>query len=188
MRSEIGRELVAIGGARRGSAQRIDEQLEAGETQPPQQPRRQQNQFRIDVRTREAECLCVDLMELTVPSRLRPLAPEHRSHAPHPQPVLPQQAIGYHGPHDSGGGFGTQGNVIFALVDEAEHLLFDDIGEIADRALEQLRLFDDGDPKFLVAVACEHLARDALQVLPCCSLCRQHVVNAAKGLDDLTQE
>src|SRR6202035_4876939 len=69
MRAEISRELVAIGGARRGGAQRIQEQLEAGETQPPQQPRRQQNEFRIDVRTRKAECLRVDLMKLTVSSR-----------------------------------------------------------------------------------------------------------------------
>src|SRR5579859_1057545 len=188
MRAEISCELVAIGGARGGGAERIDEKLQAREAQPPQQPRRQQNHFRIDVRTREAECLRVDLMELTISSRLRPLAPEHRAHAPYAQPILPQQTVGYHGPHDSGGGFRTQGNVIFALVDEAEHFLFDDVRKIADRALEQLRLLDDRDAEFLVAVARKNLARDALQVLPCRGLCRQHVVDAAKRLDDLTQE
>ncbi len=31
---------------------------------------------------------------------------------------------------------GRKGNVILALIDEAEHFLFDDVGKIADRALE----------------------------------------------------
>src|SRR5271156_6703567 len=78
--------------------------------------------------------------------------------------------------------------MVLSLVDEAEHLLLDDIGEVADRALEQLRLLDDGDPKFLVAVAGEDFARDALQVLPGRDLRGQHIVHAAQGLDDLAQE
>ena len=118
-------------------------------------------------------------MELPVASRLRPLAPEHRPHAPHPQPALAQQAVRDHRAHDAGGRFGPQRDVILALIDEAEHLLLDDVGEIADRALEQLRLLDDGYAKLLVAVAREHFARDALQVLPRRCLRGQHIVNAA---------
>ena len=152
-----------------------------------QQPRRQQNDFRIDVRPLESERLGVDLVELPVASRLRPFAPEHRAHAPHAQPPLAQQSVRDHRARDARGRLGPQGDVILALIDEAEHLLLDDIGEVADRALEQLRLLDDGYAEFLVAVAREHFARDALQVLPGRDLRGQHVVNAAQGLDDLAQ-
>ena len=111
----------------------------------------------------EAECFGIDLMELAVASRLRPFAPEHRPHAPNPQPALAQQSVRDHRARDAGGRFGPQRDVILALIDEAEHLLLDDVGEIADRALEQLRLLDDRYAEFLVAVAREDLARDPLQ-------------------------
>src|ERR1700736_5743810 len=104
-------------------------------------------------------------MELAIAAGLRPLAPEHRSHAPHPQPVFPQQPVRYHGPHDARGGLRAQCDVIFTLVDEAEHFLFDDIGEIADGTIEQLSLLDDRYAKFFVPVTREYFARDAFQML-----------------------
>ena len=77
--------------------------------------------------------------------------------------------------------------MILALIDEAEHFLFDDVGKIADRALEQLRLLDDGHAEFLVPIGREGFSRDPFQVLPGPGLRRQHIVNAAQGLDDLAQ-
>jgi hypothetical protein len=65
--------------------------LSARQAQPAQQARRQQDHLGIDVRTLEAERLGIDLMKLAVAPRLRPLAPEHRAHAPDAQPVLAQQ-------------------------------------------------------------------------------------------------
>ena len=103
-------------------------------------------------------------MELAVAARLRPLAPEHGAHAPDSQPAFAQQPVGDHRAHDACGRLGPQGDVILALVDEAEHFLLDDVGKIADRALEQLRLLDDGHAEFLVPVAGEYLPRDALQI------------------------
>ncbi len=92
-------------------------------------------------------------MELPIAPRLRPFAPEHRSHAPHSQATLAQHSVRNHRAHDAGGRFGAQRDVVLALIDEAEHLLLDDIREIADRALEQLRLLDHGDAEFLIAVS-----------------------------------
>ena len=188
MRSEISGQALPVRGAHGGRAERVDQQLDARQAQPAQEPRRQQDHLRIDVRTLETERLGIDLVKLTVAARLRPLAPEHRPHAPHFEPVLAQQAVRNHGAHDAGGRLRPQRDVILALIDEAEHLFLDDVGEVADRALEELRLLDDGNAKFLVAVAGEHLAGSALEVLPGRRLCRQHVVNAAQGLDDLAQE
>ena len=160
VRAEIRDQLLAIGRANRRRAQRIHQQLEARQSEPAQEPRGQQNHFRIDVRPLESERLGIDLVELTIASRLRPLAPEHRAHAPHAQAPLAQQAVGDHRARDPRGRLGTQSDVILALIDEAEHLLLDDVGEVADRALEQLRLLDHGYAELLVAVAGEHLARD----------------------------
>ena len=78
--------------------------------------------------------------------------------------------------------------MILALIDETEHLLFDDVREISDRTLEQLRLFDHRNAELLVPVSRENLPRDALQVLPGRDLRGQHIVYAAQGLDDLAQE
>ena len=108
----------------------------------------------------EAECFRIDLMKLTVASRLRPLAPEHRPHAPDPQASVAQHAVGDDRADDAGGRLGTQSDLILALIDEAEHLLLDDVGEVADRALEQLRLLDHGNPEFLVPIGREHFARE----------------------------
>jgi hypothetical protein len=77
--------------------------------------------------------------------------------------------------------------VILALIDEAEHFLLDDIGEIADRALEQLRLLDHRHSEFLIPVTGKDFSRDLFQMLPRRGLRRQHIVNASQGLDDLTQ-
>ena len=79
------------------------------------------------------------------------------------QPTLAQHAVGDHGARHPGGRLGPQRDLIPALVGEAEHLLLDDVGEIADRALEQLRLLDDGHAHFLVAVGGEYVAGAALQ-------------------------
>jgi hypothetical protein len=128
------------------------------------------------------------LVKLPKASCLRALAPKHRPHAPHAHAALAQQSIGNDCAHDAGGCLRPQGDVIFALIDEAEHLLLDDVREIADRALEQLRLLDHRHAKFFVAVTCENLARHAFQVLPGRDLRGQHIVHAAQGLDDLAQE
>ncbi len=188
VRAEVGRELLAIRGARSGRSQRIDQQLRAGQPETPQQACGQQDDFRIHIRPLEPERLRIDLMKLTVASGLRPFAPEHRSHAPDPQAPLAQHAVRDDRTHDASGRLRAQRDVVLALIDEAEHLLLDDVGKVADRAFEQLRLLDDGDPKFLIAVAGENFACDALQVLPGCDLRGQHIVHAAQGLDDLAQE
>ena len=108
VRAEIRGQPVLIGGAHLRRSERIDQQFDARQSEPAQQPRGQQNQFRVDVGPLETKRLGIDLMELPVASRLRPLASEHRTHAPDAQPALAQQPVRYHRAHDAGGRFGPQ--------------------------------------------------------------------------------
>ena len=93
----------------------------------------------VDVRTGKAERLDVDLVELAIAALLRPLVPEHRARGPQLQPRAAQQAVGDRGAHDAGGGLRTQRQAVAAGVGEGVHLLLDDVGELADGALEQRR-------------------------------------------------
>src|SRR5258708_12191510 len=105
-------------------------------------------------------------MELAVAPRLRPFAPEHRTHAPDPEAPLAQHSVRNDGTDDAGGRFGPQRDVVLALIDEAEHLLLDDVGKVADRTLEQLRLLDHGNAELFVTVTREDLSHHAPQALP----------------------
>src|SRR5216684_351352 len=186
--AEISGKLLAIRRARSGRSQRIDQELGAGQSETPQQARGKQNDFGVDIRSSESECLRVDLMELAVAPRLRPFAPEHRTHAPDAEAPLAQHSVRNDGTDDAGRRFGPQGDVVLALIDEAEHLLLDDVGKVADRTLEQLRLLDHGNAELFVTVTREDFSRDAFQVLPGRDLRGQHIVYAAEGLDNLGQE
>jgi hypothetical protein len=55
------------------------------------------------------------------------------------------------GPHDGGGGFGPQGELVAAAVGEGVHLLFDDVGVFADAAGEQFGFFHDGHADLAIA-------------------------------------
>src|SRR5260370_42243634 len=101
-------------------------------------------------------------MKLTVASRLRPLAPEHRTHAPDAQAALAQHSVRDDCADDAGGRFGAQRDLILTLIDEAEHLFLDDIGKVADRALGQLRLLDHRNPKLFLTVTRQGPSPDPL--------------------------
>jgi len=78
--------------------------------------------------------------------------------------------------------------VILALIDEAEHFFLDNVREVADRPLEELRLFDHRHADFFVPVTGEDLSRDALHVLPGRDMRGNTSWHAAQGLDNLAQE
>src|SRR5690606_37635179 len=127
--------------------------------------------------------LDVDLVELAVATLLRPLVTEHRAHAPDLLALVVQQAVGDAGAHDAGGGLGTQRERVAAAVLERVHLLLDDVGHLADGALEELGALEQRQADLAVAVLGERLARDALARLPRRRVVRQDVVHATHGLE-----
>src|SRR5688572_1452925 len=158
-------------------------QLDSLQPQRPQQTRAEHDELGIDVGTREAERLGVELIELTEATRLRPLIAEHRPGAPDTLALVVQQAVADHRAHDAGRRLRAQRQRVAARILEGEHLFLHDVGELADRALEQRRVLDDGHADFLVTVRGKQLARDSLELVPAGNVRGQHVVHPARWLD-----
>src|SRR6185369_2201842 len=183
MAREVLDQLFTIDPPRSGRAERIEMQLDALQPQRAQQPRAEHDQLRVDVGTGKAECFGIELIELAEAPRLRPLVTEHRTGAPDALPLVVQQAVADHRAHDAGGRFGTQRQGVAARILEGEHLLLHDVGELADRALEQRRVLDDRHADFLVAVRGEQLARDAFEAMPARDVRREDVVHSTRRLN-----
>src|SRR5262249_47437379 len=94
-----------------------------------------------------------------------------------------QHAVRDERAHDAGGRLRPQGEALSALRGEGVHLLLDDVGVLADRALEERGVLDDGHADLLVSVLRKQLARTVLQPLPGADLGGQHVVHATDRLD-----
>src|SRR5699024_10642459 len=99
-------------------------------------------------------------------TRLRPLVAEHRPGVPEALGLVVQQTVLLGGAHAAGGPFRAQRQAVAIAVVEAVHLFFDDVGDLADTALEQLGTLDDRETDFLVAIAPQHRAHTGLQHLP----------------------
>ena len=187
MRAEIRDEFLAIDVARLRRAQRVDVEFDALDAEPAPHARGHRNQLGVDVRAREADGLHIDLVELPVAALLRPLAPEHRAHAPELVARTTQHAVGDHRAHDARSRFGSQGEAVFSLVGEGVHFLLDHVGEFADRALEELGVLDDRHPYLFESVLREQVAHGALEMLPGADLRRQHIVHSTDSLYLLCQ-
>ncbi len=182
MRPEVLDQLRAIDGARRRRAERIEVQLESAQPEHAPQAGRHQDEFDVDVRARETEGFDVDLVELAIAAFLRPLVAEHRAHQPDLLALVVQQAVRDAGADDARRRFGPQRQRIVATVPERVHLLLDDVGELADRALEELGALEQRQPDLAIAVLREDFAGRAFEQLPRRRLVGQHVVHAADGL------
>ncbi|MNC35159.1 hypothetical protein D3C75_836320 [compost metagenome] len=129
----------------------LDRVLDA--QQAPQAPG-QHDQLGVDVRTVEVEHFHADLVELAVAALLRALVAEHRADVPQLLWLAAaDQAVLLHRAHAGGGAFRAQGQRVAVAVVEGVHLLLDDVGDLADRALEQLGELDDRHADLPVAVA-----------------------------------
>ena len=93
----------------------------------------------VEVGVVGSEHLDTDLVELTVPTALRLLVPEHRARVPD----LPgrQRSVLYVGPADGRRELRAQRDVATALVDEVVHLLAHHVGGVTD-ALEDTEVFE----------------------------------------------
>ncbi len=154
--------------------------------QPELAPERtqHQDQFGVHVRPGVPERLDVELVELARAPLLRPLVAEHRAQLPDAQWAVVERVVFVDGAHDAGGGLGPQCQAIAVhRVFPGEHLLFDDVGDLAQAAHEQRRRFDDRRAQVAIAPAREQVAGLALDPFPACRLVGQHVVHAFDGSD-----
>ena len=110
-----------------------------------------------------ADRLGAELVELAVAARLRALVAEERPEVGelHRLRQLLHAVLDV-GAADRRRALGPQGEAAPALVLEGEHLLADDVGGVADAALEQLGVLEAGRGDRLVAGAGEDRRRGAL--------------------------
>jgi len=87
------------------------------------------------------------------------------------------------GADDAGGELGPQGQRIVALVDKGVHLLFDNVGGVADAAGEKLGGFKDGHIQPPKARPLRQLTHIGAHVLPVGLLLGQGVEGAGRALE-----
>src|SRR5690606_21873340 len=98
-----------------------------------------------------ADRLDAELMELALPSSLRPLVSKHGTDVIQLRYVrLAVQFVFHIGPNDTRGAFGSQGHAAMAFIVERIHFLFYDVGRLPDPSLEQLGLLENRRADFLV--------------------------------------
>ena len=154
----------------------------------PQAPG-QHDQFGIDVRTVQVEHFQADLVELAITAFLWTLMAEHRTDVPELLYLAGTgQAMLQRCAHTGGGAFRTQGQGVAVAVLEGVHLFFDDVGDFADGALEQLGELDDRHADLLVTVVIQQPCHGAFEVAPQRRLLGQDVVHATNGLQGLAHK
>ena len=117
------------------AADRIDQQIEIGQTQTFKKSNRQQYNLGIHRRANRTDSFDAELMKLAEPPSLRPVIPEHRSDIKQ----FGRLGIGIQllfeiGPHHSGGVFRPQGYAAPAPVGKSIHFFLHYIGGFADAA------------------------------------------------------
>jgi hypothetical protein len=175
---EIGDQLLAVRGAFRRLAQRIDLEAHAAQSEVVPKALAHQDDLGIGIGTGKAERLDTHLMKLPVTAALRPLVPEHRARVPEALRTVVQQIVFDRRAHHGRGVLGAQRQVLaIERVGEAVHLLLDDIGHFADAAREKLRVLDDRRADVLITVGAQHRAYGVLEKFPQHGLLREDVVH-----------
>ena len=136
----------------------------------------------IDVRPDESQRFHAELVELAQAALLRALVAEHRSGVEDLDRDLLQHAAGDEGAGDSRGAFRPQRDVVAAAILEAVHLLGDDVGGVAKRALEDLGELEDGGRYLEEPVALGQGMGDGQHVPVAATLVGQNVVGPADRL------
>ena len=107
---------------------------------------------------------------------------EHGTTVPEPLYLVMQQAMLHAGTYTPCRTLGTQGKTVTVAVFKGIHLLFDNIGNLTDGALEQFGLFQQGQAHLAVAIGMHNIAQHGFQVLPGRRRLRKDVVHAPDGL------
>ena len=152
----VGRELLDVGGPAGRIADRVQPELQVRQPDVAVEAEGELDQLGVDRRPRVADRLDVELPELPVAPGLGPVVAEHR--AGHRElhrlrqrlhPVLDVR------PDDARGRLGAEGPGLRFLVarGQPEELLLDDVGHLADAALEDGGLLEERRLDLPIAVA-----------------------------------
>ena len=141
----VGGQLLDVCRPAGAVADRIEQHLHARHPRVGVEAQTELDDLRVDSRAGVADRLDIELPELPVAPRLRAVVAEHRPDLvdldrlrPGLHPVLHVR------PDDAGGRFGSEGPGLgfLAARDDPEELLLDDVGDLADAALEERDLLE----------------------------------------------
>ena len=156
VRAQVALQLLQVGLARVERAEAAQPQLDPRHPQLGEQLGQQPDRLGVGERRVGADRLDAELVELAVAARLRALVAEEGADVGelHRLRQLLHAVLDV-GAADRRRALGSQGEAAPALVLEGEHLLADDVGRVADAALEQLGVLEARRGDRLVAGAGE---------------------------------
>src|SRR5262249_27671946 len=129
-------------------------------------PEQKQN-FRVDKWIAAPESFGADLMELTKPALLRPLAAKHRAQVIELSHRLALVHLRLDvSAHHTGRALGTQCDLRPISVIEGVHFLLDDVRRLADGTAEELGFLGDRDADLGEIISSEDLPRRGFDPLP----------------------
>jgi hypothetical protein len=180
----VGRELLDVGGAADRVPDRVEEDREGGEAGGGVEARRELDDLRVDRRPRVADGLDTELPERSISTGLRPVVAEHlggRRDLHRLRPGL--EAMLDVGADDARGRLGPERPPLAVLLArrEQEELLLDDVGDLADAALEDRDLLEQRGRDRVVAVALGKLGAEALEAQERDAILREQVARAPRG-------
>ena len=188
MATEVCPQRLEVGGPAGGVADGVEMHLDIGQADRAKEGRGQLDDLGVDGGARIADGLDIELPELPVATRLRTVVAEHRTAHRETDGLRPgAHAVLDVGTHDARRGLRPQ-RPAFALVIttpslHAEELLLDDVGDLADTSLEEVRALEERRLDGLVAVAAGEGARGLFETQEHDALGGQQVTRAAGSLE-----
>ena len=159
----------------------VEHRAKTGEPENPHDFVENQDRLHIHPRVRRSDRLDAELVELPVAPLLRTLMPEDRPEIRElPEAALLVEVVLQKRTHNRRRQFRAQGEG-FLLRAKRIHLLFDDVGRLARRLVEELGLLEDGRADFFVAEPTADFADGRLHLSPEGHAIRKHVLGTVRG-------
>ena len=180
-RLEVGAKGIPVARARSVATERIHAYFEVFDAERAEDPDEHVDHFGVHAGPRIAVNLGSCLPELTIATALGLLGAKHRAEvveAAHG--LLRVERVADVSPRDAGRAFGAQRDRLVTAL-EREHLLFDDLGRVTDRAHEEVERLEERGPDLGIARALELAPQHGLELVPAPDFVGQDVVHALDG-------
>ena len=127
----------------------------------------QLDELGVDVWTRHTKGFDTKLLELAITPFLRTFMPKHGALIPKPLLLVIEQSMLIGGSYATRSALRSKTQIVAIAIVKAVHLFFDNVGDLADRALEQLCLLEHRKPNLLITKTINDPVKRGFERLPC---------------------